>query len=96
MVAQGNVMPVGFQPMVGMLEMVAFKKKMAGPVLDAWVESVRSKFADVGVLSLRDFVQSMLKINRMLRNADHSVMHQTTLNMMLREVCDMVFGIEEE
>jgi hypothetical protein len=31
-----------------------------------------------------------------LLNADHSVMHQTTLNMMLREVCDMLFGPEEE
>ena len=89
-------MPVGFHPMVGMLEMVAFKKEMVGTVADAWVEAVRSKFANVGVLSLRDFVQYVLMINRMLRNADHSVMHQTTLNMMLREVCDMLFGPEEE
>jgi hypothetical protein len=96
MVAPGNVVPVGFHPMVGMLDMVAFKKNMIGTVADAWVEAVRSKFADVGVLSLRDFVRYVLMINRMLRNADHSVMHQTTLNMMLREVCDMLFGPEEE
>jgi hypothetical protein len=96
MVAQGNVIPEGFHPMVGMLEMVAFKKNMIGTVADAWVEAMRSKFADVGVLSLHDFVRYVLRINRMLRNADHSVMHQTTLNMILREVCDMLFGPEEE
>jgi hypothetical protein len=91
MAAQDNAIPVAFQPMIGMLEMVAFKKMMTGPAADAWVEAVRSKFADIGVLSLRDFVRNILKINRMLRDADHVVMHQTTLNMMLREVCDMLF-----
>jgi hypothetical protein len=96
MVAPNNVIPAGFRPMVGMLGMVAFKKNVIGPVADAWVEAVRSKFADVGVESLRDFVRCVLMINRRLRNADHSVVHQTTLNMMLREVCDMLFGPEEE
>jgi hypothetical protein len=56
MVAPNNVIPAGFHPMVGMLKVVAFKKNMIGPVADAWVEAVRSKFADVGVESLRDFV----------------------------------------
>jgi hypothetical protein len=96
MAAQENVLPVGFQPIVGMLEMVAFKKRMIGPVGDAWVEAARSKFADVGVLSLHDFVRHVLMINRKLRNAGHTVLHQTTLNMMLREVCKMLFGPDEE
>ena len=82
--------------MVGMLEMVAFKKEMIGPTGGAWVEVIRSKLADVGVLSLRDFVCDVLRINRKLRNAGHSVLHQTTLNMMLREVFEMLFGPDEE
>jgi hypothetical protein len=61
MAAQGNALSVGLQPVVVMLEKVAFKKKMFGPAGDAWVEAVRSKFADVGVLSLRGFVQNVLK-----------------------------------
>jgi hypothetical protein len=94
MAARENALPIGLHPLVGMLEMVAFKKNMVGPMLEAWVEAVRSKFADVGVLSLRDFVQDVLGINRKLHDAGHSVLHRTTLNMMLREVCDMLFGIE--
>jgi hypothetical protein len=94
MAARENALPIGLQPLIGMLEMVAFKKNMVGPVLEAWVEAVRSKFADVGVLGLRDFVQDVLGINRRLHDAGHSMLHHTTLNMMLREVCDMLFGIE--
>jgi hypothetical protein len=69
---------------VVMLEKVAFKKKIVGPAGDAWVEAVRSKFADVGVLSLRGFVQNVLKINRELHDAGHSMLHHTTLKIMLR------------
>ena len=79
MAAQENGLPVGFQPMVGMLEMVAFKKKMIGPVGDAWVEAVRSKFADVGVLNLSDFMCGVLDINRDLHRAGHSMLHETTI-----------------
>ena len=94
MAAQENGLPVGFQPMVGMLEMVAFKKKMIGPAGDACVEAVRSKFANVGVLNLSDFVRSVLDINRELHHAGHSMLHKTTLNMMLKEICEMLFGPE--
>jgi hypothetical protein len=91
-----NGIPVRFNPMVGMLEMVAFKKGMIGAVADSWVEAVRLKLADVGVLTLRDFVRYVLRINRMLRSEDHRIMHQATLNMMLAEVCEMLFDSEEE
>ena len=91
-----HVLPVGFQPMVGMLEMVAFKKKMLDAAGDAWVEAVRSKFADIGVVTLHDFIRNVLMINRQLHNAGHNMLHQTTLNLMLKEVSDMVFGPDEE
>ena len=92
MAAQENVLSVGFQPLVEMLGMVASKKKMVGPVGDAWVDAVRSKFADIGVLSLRDFVRDVLVINRRLRTAGHSALHQTTLNILLGETCEMLFA----
>ncbi len=95
-VVQVNVLPEDFQPMVGMLEMVAFKKKMLGAEGDAWVEAVRSKFENIGVVTLRDFVRDVLAINRRLHNAGNSMLHQTTLSMMLREVCDMIFGPDAE
>jgi hypothetical protein len=96
MVVHVDVLLVGFQLMVGMLEMVAFKKKMVDAAGDAWVEAVRSKFADIGVVTLRDFVRDILVINRRLHNAGHIMLHQTTLNLMLKEVSDMVFGPDEE
>ena len=94
MAVQENGLPVGFQPMVGMLEMVAFKKKMVGPVGDSWVEAVRSKLADIGVVNLRDFVSGVLSINRDLHRAGHIVLHETTIKMMLKEICEMLFGPE--
>ena len=94
MAAEIDVLPVNFQPMVGMLEMVAFKKKILGAEGEQWVEAVRSKLEDIGVVTLRDVVRCALMINRRLRNAGHSVLHQTTLNLMLNEVCDMVVGLE--
>ena len=90
MAVQANGLPADFQPMVGMLEMVAFKKKMIGPDGDAWVEAVQTKLADIGVVSLRDFVRQVLDVNRKLHNAGHRKIHRTTLNMMLKEVCEMV------
>jgi hypothetical protein len=53
MAAQDHVLPEGFQPMVGMLEMVAFKNKMLGAEGDAWVLAVRSNLEDVGVVTLQ-------------------------------------------
>ena len=94
MAAEIDGLPVDFQPMVGMLEMVAFKKKILGAEGEQWVEAVHSMLEDIGVVTLRDVVRCALMINRRLRNAGHSVLHETTLNLMLNAVCDMVVGLE--
>ena len=60
------------------------------------MEAVLSKFADIGVSSIRDFVRDVLTINRKLHHAGHTTLHQTTLNMMLKEICEMMFGPGEE
>ena len=79
-----------FRPLVVMLEMVAAKKGKVGGAADSWVEEVQVKLEDVGVLELRDVVRYVLVLNRRLANNGHRQLHQTTLNLMLREVCDML------
>ena len=83
-----------FQALVGMLEMVAFKRRKVGKQADTWVEEVRAKFEDVGMTELRDFVHHVLVLNRRLANNGHQELNQSTLNLMLREVGDMMFGLE--
>ena len=78
------------EPLVGMLEMVAFKKGKAGEQATTWMEEVRSKLEDVGVTELRHFVQFVLVLNGRLANNGHRQLHRTTINLMLREVCDML------
>ena len=89
------VLPEGPIPLVMMLEMVAFKRRMVGVEAEVWVESVRAKLAQVGITSLRDFVGYMLDINRRLRNAGQQQLLQSTLAMMSREVVEMLWGPEE-
>ena len=79
-----------FRPLVAMLEMVASKKGEVEGAADSWVEEVRGKLEDVGVRELRDVVQHALFLNRRLANNGHRQLHQTTLNLMLREVCEML------
>ena len=92
--AAGKDIPPGFHPLEGMLEMVAFKKGMVGEASISWVGTVLEKLEDVGVTGLRDFVRHVLVLNTRLANNGHRQLHQTTLNMMLREVCEMMFGEE--
>jgi hypothetical protein len=89
------VLPAGPLPLVMMLEMVAFKRRMVGVEAEVWVESVRAKLAQVRINSLRDFLRYMLVINRRLHNAGHKQLHQSTLSMMSREVVEMLWGPEE-
>jgi hypothetical protein len=90
MVVPGNPLP--YMPVIVMLDRVAVKKNILGPPGEAWAEAVRSKFQDIGVMTLRGFVRNAPRINRMLYDAGHSQLHHTTLNMMLKETCDIWFG----
>ena len=78
--------------LVGMLEMVAARKGLNGVEGEEWVEAVRAKLEDVEVHTLRDFMGTALTLNRTLAGCGHRQMHHTTLNMMLMEVCEMMFG----
>jgi hypothetical protein len=79
-----------------MLEMVAARRGLNGVEGAEWGEAVRAKLEDVGVHTLRDFLRTALTLNRTLAGSGHRPMHHTTLNMMLMEICDMVFGPLED
>ena len=93
----GVVMPEGVDDLalVLMLQMVAMKKGKDGKVAATWVEEVRAKFEDVGVSNIREFIHYALVLQRRLAYAGHRMLHQTTLNMMLREVSNMYFAPDE-
>jgi hypothetical protein len=79
-----------FKPLTGMLEMVAWKCGMCGKDGEAWVEGMVDKLLDVGVEMVRNFVGSVLVLNKRLTENQHDKVGQATLNMMLMEVCDMM------
>ena len=89
------VLATGPAPLIAMLEMVAFKRRMVGVEADVWVESVMAKFAQVRITSLRDYVSFALVINRRLHDAGLKQLHDLTLAMMSREVAEMLWGPEE-
>jgi hypothetical protein len=51
---------------------------------------------DVGVVTARDFVSSVLLVNRRLARAGHWQLQEPTLQAMLEEACDMMFEPEAE
>jgi hypothetical protein len=84
------------RPLVAILDVVAQRRGMRRSSINAWVEAVRSKLEDIGVVSLREFLTNILVLNRNLRARQHAVLHETTLTMILVEVCEMVMGPEDE
>jgi hypothetical protein len=76
-----------------MLEMVAVKKGMNGNEAAVWVDAVRIKLALVGFISVRDFVEGQLSINRKLHAAGMKQMHYVTLELMAREIAEMLWGV---
>ena len=85
-----------FIPLLGMLEMVAFKRGLRGIGASVWVQVVFANLGDVGVQTLREFTASVLTINDKLGNSGHRHLEAKTLNLMIAEVCDMMFGPQHE
>ena len=85
-----------FIPLVGMLEMVAFKRGMRGIAADGWVQRIFSNFNDIGINTLHEFTDSVLSINDKLGRSGHRQLEAQTLNLMIVEVHDMFFGPTEE
>lgn len=83
-----------FTPLIGMLELVAMKKKMERDECARWVEEVRFNFADVGVVTINDFLCAVLTINSKLQTAGHPALELTTLSMMMKEISDLWMGTE--
>ena len=83
-------------PLLGMLEMVAFKHGLRVRGAEMWVHVIYSNLRDVGIHTLRGFMSSVLTVNKKLDDSGHKRLEVHTLNLMVAEVCDMMFGPEEE
>ena len=85
-----QVRPAGldFRPWTRLLQSVAWRFGMSGEVCDTWVEKTRTELEDVGVHSMRDFVRSVLVVNKNLADLGHEKMSHAVLNMMLVEVVE--------
>ena len=83
------------RPLVVLLDVVAQKRGMSRDANDAWVGAVAAKLEDIGVRTLRDFVRSAVVVNQRLKRRGHRELHETTLLLLLEEICLMVMGPEE-
>jgi hypothetical protein len=79
-----------------MLEMVADRHGMTGIPCEVWIDAVVAKLKDVGVVTVRDFVTTVLLVNRRLARAGHSQLHEPTLQAMLEEAHGMMFGPDDK
>jgi hypothetical protein len=75
-----------------MLEVVAATRDESSGAQATWVVAVESKMNLVGVVSLKDYVRSVMVMNEKLVRAERKQMHVTTLQQMFKESCDMLFG----
>jgi hypothetical protein len=85
-----------FIPLIGMLEMVAFKRGLRDRGAEMWVHVIFSNLGDIGIHTLRKFMSSVLTVNEKLNDSGHKRLDVETLDLMVEEVCDMLFGPEEE
>ena len=60
------------------------------------MDLVEAKLNNVSVWLVRDFVSLVLGLNRMFFWREHWQLHVSTVETMLREACDMIFGLESE
>ena len=86
---------VSVRPLVVLLDVVAQKRRMSRDANNAWVGAVAAKLEDIGVSTLRDFVRYSVVVNKRLKARGHREWHETTLMILLEEVCLMVMGPEE-
>ena len=78
----------------GLLEVlarVAAAREMTGAESRMWVGAVHDKLNDVEVFSVRDFIVASLTVNRRLHARGYKQLHFTTLKLMLRRSCDVMY-----
>jgi uncharacterized protein with GYD domain len=78
------------------LELVGHGRGYRGIEGVTWVDVVLSKFNEVGVKTVKDFVNSVMTMNNLLQLNGHQQMHTETLTAMLRECADMMLGPESD
>ena len=59
-----------------------------------WIVAVVDKLRDMGVDTWTDFIRTVLVTNKQLEVGGHRRLHQKTMEVLLKEACDLVFGVE--
>jgi hypothetical protein len=85
-----------FIPLVGMLEMVAFKRGLRGKHAEIWCRVMYQGLDNVGIHTLRDFQVSILSLNEKLLANGWKRVEPEVLQLMVAEVGDMMFGPEHD
>ena len=62
---------------------------MSGEVCETWVGKMGTELEDVGVHNMRDFVRSVLVVNKRLVDLGREKVSHAVLNMVLLEVVEM-------
>jgi hypothetical protein len=79
-----------------MVEMMADRTGQTDDVGAAWVRVIWEKLRDIGVETVRDYVSSVLSVNRRLVAYGHGPLYKKTLTALLEEACEMMFGPLDE
>jgi hypothetical protein len=76
--------------------MVAFKHGLRGVGASVWIQVIYGNFGDVGIHTLRQFIASVLTGNDKLIDSGHRQLEAETMSLTIAEVCDMMFGLEQD
>jgi hypothetical protein len=66
--------------------------KRYGSESGKWVRGILRRLNDVGVFSIQDLLRSVVRLNSLLAETTHGAISPTTLDMLINEACDMIYG----
>ena len=81
--------------LLAVLARVAAARAMTGAESKMWIGAVHDKLNDVEIFSVRDFIVASLTVNRRLHARGYRQLHFTTLKLMLRRSCDVMYDDTE-
>jgi hypothetical protein len=83
--------PIGFLPILRLLETVAAKRGLVGDELNTWARTTWMHLHDISVTTMRDVLRQPLSINMLLRHVGHETIDKDTITLMLHEITDLLW-----
>jgi hypothetical protein len=77
------------------LTRVAAAREMTGAESRMWVGAVHDKLNDVEIFSVREFIVASMTVNRRLHARGYRQLHFSTMKLMLRKSCDVMYDDTE-